>query len=214
MKGYYRDPERTAEVFTEDGWFRTGDLGEFDAEGRLFVKGRSKTVILGSSGENIYPEAIESVINQFTEVEESLVIQEGSRLVARVKLDYEKLSESARSMAGDAARRAGDAVGAAADAAGHAADAAGHAAGNAADHAKTYLHDLRKNLNERLSSFNRISEVREQEEPFVKTPTSKIKRYLYQRKDGDDGDDVHADASEDETRTDGGDNSGEPSKET
>lgn len=119
---------------------------------------------------------IESVINQFTGVEESLVTQEGSRLVARVKLDYEKLSESARSMAGDAARRAGDAAGAAAD-----------AAGNAADHAKTYLNDLRKRLNERLSNFNRISEIREQEEPFAKTPTSKIKRYLYQRKHGEDG---------------------------
>jgi long-chain acyl-CoA synthetase len=200
MKGYYRDPERTAEVFTEDGWFRTGDLGELDAAGRLFVKGRSKTVLLGSSGENIYPEAIESVINQFTGVEESLVTQEGSRLVARVKLDYENLSDSARSMAGDAARRAGDAAGAAAD-----------AAGNAADHAKAYLNDLRKRLNERLSSFNRISEIREQEEPFAKTPTSKIKRYLYQHKHGGDSTDGGESGDNPDTGSGGPDGSSEKS---
>jgi long-chain acyl-CoA synthetase len=169
MKGYYRDPERTAEVFTDDGWFRTGDLGSFDGQGRLYVQGRSKTVILGSSGENIYPEAIESVINQFSGVEESLVLQEGSRLVARVKVDYENLTEGAKNMAHSAARRAGEAVEAAAEAAGH-----------AGDHAKTFLDDLRKKVNDRLSSFSRISEIREQDEPFAKTPTSKIKRYLYQ----------------------------------
>lgn len=196
MKGYYKDPERTAEVFTEDGWFRTGDLGEFDDAGRLFVKGRSKTVILGASGENIYPEAIESVINQFFGVEESLVVQEGSQLVARVKLDYEKLSENARSFAESAVKRAGQAANAAAGAASHAAGAASHAAGNAADHARSFLDDLRKRANERLSSFNRISEVREQEEPFQKTPTSKIKRYLYQRHGGGDHATEEANASE------------------
>lgn len=174
MKGYYLDPERTAEVFTEDGWFRTGDLGEFDAKQRLFVKGRSKTVILGSSGENIYPEVIESVINQFEGVEEALVVQEGNQLVARVKVDYEHLTENARQLAENAMKHAGNAL-----------NAAGNAAGNAADHAKTYLDDLRKRVNERLSSFNRISEIREQKEPFIKTPTSKIKRYLYQRKNDD-----------------------------
>ncbi len=174
MKGYYRDPERTAEVFTEDGWFRTGDLGSFDEKGRLYVQGRSKTVILGSGGENIYPEAIESVINQFIGVEESLVLQEGSHLVARVKVDYEHLAESAKTITQATLRRAGDAMGAAAE-------AAAEAAGHAGDHAKTFLDDLRKRVNQRLSSFSRISEFREQDEPFVKTPTSKIKRFLYQQ---------------------------------
>lgn len=174
MKGYYHDPERTAEVFTEDGWFRTGDLGEFDTQHRLFVKGRSKTVILGASGENIYPEVIESVINEFAGVEEALVVQEGNQLVARVKVDYDHLTENARQFAENAMKRAGQAINSAGS-------AASNAAGNAADHAKKYLDDLRKRVNERLSSFNRISEMREQKEPFVKTPTSKIKRYLYQR---------------------------------
>jgi long-chain acyl-CoA synthetase len=196
MKGYYLDPERTAEVFTDDGWFRTGDLGEFDQSGNLFVKGRSKTVILGSSGENIYPEAIESIINQFIGVEESLVVQEGSKLVARVKVDYEHLSDAARNMADSAVRRAGQAAGAAAD-----------AAGNAADHAKTFLDDLRKRVNERLSAFSRITEIREQDEPFVKTPTSKIKRYLYQRGHGEktEGNDESDRDKSDSDRTGGDD---------
>ncbi|MFW6228207.1 MAG: AMP-binding protein [Alkalispirochaeta sp.] len=193
MKGYYLDPERTAEVFTEDGWFRTGDLGEFDESGNLFVKGRSKTMILGSSGENIYPEAIESIINQFIGVEESLVVQEGSKLVARVKVDYEHLSDAARNMAGSAVRRAGQAAEAAAD-----------AAGVAADHAKSFLDDLRKRVNERLSGFSRITEIREQDEPFVKTPTSKIKRYLYQRGNGEKTED--GEKTQDGEKTEDGEN--------
>ena len=59
MKGYYKKPELTQEVFSEDGWFKTGDLGSFDRKGRLSIRGRIKTMILGSSGENIYPEEIE-----------------------------------------------------------------------------------------------------------------------------------------------------------
>jgi long-chain acyl-CoA synthetase len=147
MKGYYRDPEQTAEVFTEDGWFRTGDLGEFDARGRLYVKGRKKTVIIGSSGENIYPEAIESVINQFRGVVESLVIEQGGRLIARVILDYEQLAEQLREYA---------------------------------DNTGAYLEQIRKDVNSRLTSFSRLTELREQKEPFEKTPTFKIKRYMYQ----------------------------------
>jgi long-chain acyl-CoA synthetase len=65
MKGYYKEPEMTMEVITHDGWFKTGDLGTIDSEGNLYIKGRLKNKILGASGENIYPEEIESVINNF-----------------------------------------------------------------------------------------------------------------------------------------------------
>ena len=86
MLGYYKDPERTASMFTSDGWFRTNDLACMDAKGRFSIKGRLNSVILGPSGENIYPEEIESVINGIAEVEESLVVQRGGRLVALIRL--------------------------------------------------------------------------------------------------------------------------------
>ena len=93
MKGYYRDPELTKNAFTEDGWFKTGDLFMMDKKGHLAIKGRSKNMILGSSGENIYPEDIEFVINQHPLVTESLVVEgEKSSLVAYVHLDEEKLA--------------------------------------------------------------------------------------------------------------------------
>ena len=173
MKGYYRDPEKTAEVMTEDGWFRTGDLGEFDAAGRLYVKGRSKTMILSSNGENIYPEAIEALINQFRAVSESLVVQRGTRLVARVRLDYETLTEQLKSWSGTASSVARSVVG-------RANGKASQAVTDAADRVNDYLEEIRKEVNARLSSFSRIAIMVEQTEPFEKTPTSKIKRFKYQ----------------------------------
>lgn len=86
MLGYYKDPERTKAAFTDDGWFRTKDLACVDSKGRFSIKGRLNTVILGPSGENIYPEEIENVINGMAEVEESLVIQSDGRLVALIRL--------------------------------------------------------------------------------------------------------------------------------
>src|SRR5690606_2892182 len=91
MRGYYNEPELTREAFTEDGWFRTGDLGVFDADGHLSIKGRLKNMIVGSAGENIYPEEIESVINTHRYVLESLVLQSKGRLVAKVHLNYEEI---------------------------------------------------------------------------------------------------------------------------
>ena len=75
MMGYYKDPEKTAEVLNDEKWFRTGDLGSFGADDYLYIRGRKKNLILGPSGENIYPEAIEAVINKADFVEESLVYQ-------------------------------------------------------------------------------------------------------------------------------------------
>ncbi|HQI48927.1 MAG TPA: AMP-binding protein, partial [bacterium] len=91
MKGYYRDPERTSSVLSEEGWFRTGDLGVFDENGYLYIKGRVKNMILGPSGENIYPEEIEEAINEHADVLESLVFDQGGQICARVYLNYEEL---------------------------------------------------------------------------------------------------------------------------
>lgn len=89
MLGYYKNEEATREVFTDDGWLRTGDLGIKDADGFLFIKGRNKTMLLGPNGQNIYPEEIEAKLNNMPYVLESLVLQQNSRLVALVCPDYE-----------------------------------------------------------------------------------------------------------------------------
>ncbi|MCP4643496.1 MAG: long-chain fatty acid--CoA ligase [bacterium] len=156
MKGYYKDPERTAQAFTEDGWFRTGDLGVFK-DGYLYMKGRLKNVIIGPSGENIYPEEIEAVINEEEFVLESLVFECGGKLVARVHLNYEELRENLEHLR-VSATQAGEQIG-------------------------QFLQDMREHLNGRLNVFSRIHEIIEQEEPFEKTPTQKIKRFLYAQPD-------------------------------
>lgn len=95
MKGYYKNPKATKEAFTEDGWLRTGDLGLVDEDGFLFIKGRSKTMLLGPSGQNIYPEEIEAKINNMPFVLESLVLQqEDGRLVALICPDYNEVDAS------------------------------------------------------------------------------------------------------------------------
>ena len=162
MKGYYRDPERTAEVIDDDGWFHTGDLGTIDPEGRLFIKGRAKNMILGPSGENIYPEAIESIINSFEYVEDSIVFQEQGELLARIHVNYDAFKENVQ----------------------RAADVAAGVPKSIGD----FLSELRRSVNDRLSSFSRIGTVIEQEEPFEKTPTNKIKRFLYDRLNRNDAD--------------------------
>lgn len=75
MTGYYKNPEATQEVFTKDGWLRTGDLGTMDDEGNIFIRGRLKTMILSSSGQNIFPEEIEAKLNNLPFILESLVIE-------------------------------------------------------------------------------------------------------------------------------------------
>ena len=91
MARYYKNPEATREVFTDDGWLRTGDLGTLDEQGNLFIRGRSKTMILSSSGQNIFPEEIEARLNNMPFVMESLVIEQEKRLIALVYADYEGL---------------------------------------------------------------------------------------------------------------------------
>ena len=92
MDGYYRNPEATAAAFTEDGWLKTGDLGVIDADGNIFIRGRSKNMILSSSGQNIYPEEIEAVVNNQPYVVESVVVDRASKIVALVYMDKDKLA--------------------------------------------------------------------------------------------------------------------------
>ncbi len=91
FQGYFKNEEATAETFTEDGWFRTGDMGVIDADGFLFIKGRNKCMILGPSGQNIYPEEIETVLNNISNVVDTLVVEENSALTALVYPDYAAL---------------------------------------------------------------------------------------------------------------------------
>ena len=90
MLGYYKNEEATRETLDKDGWYHTGDLGLMDAEGNVFIKGRSKNMLLGSNGQNIYPEEIEDKLNSMTMVTESVVVQDGDKLVGLVFPDFDE----------------------------------------------------------------------------------------------------------------------------
>ena len=94
MKGYYKNPSATDAAFTEDGWLRTGDLGILDSENRLYIKGRIKTMLLGANGQNIFPEEIETRLNNMSYVSESLIIKRQNRLVALVYPDMHEMEET------------------------------------------------------------------------------------------------------------------------
>ena len=95
MSGYYKNDEATAAAFTKDGWMRTGDLGLLDKKGNIFIKGRSKNMILSANGQNIYPEEIEAVVNNQPYVIESVVVSRGAKLVALIYMDAEKVKAEA-----------------------------------------------------------------------------------------------------------------------
>lgn len=99
MKGYYKNPEATKDTFTEDGWLKTGDLGTIDENNRIYLRGRSKTMILGASGQNIFPEEVEARLNNMPYVMESLVVVRDGKLVALVYPDYEAMDSSGISSA-------------------------------------------------------------------------------------------------------------------
>jgi len=161
MKGYYKDPEMTAEVITPDGWFRTGDLGVLDNNNYLYIKGRLKNMILGASGENIYPEEIESVINNFRYVTESLVIQQKGKLVALVHLNMEELEKKYQNLKHDVARQTQD------------------MSKLIEEKKNELLAELQDYVNSKVSKYCRINKVVSQPSPFQKTATLKIKRFLY-----------------------------------
>ncbi len=93
MTGYYKNPEATKAVFTEDGWLRTGDLGIIDRDGNIFIRGRNKSVIIGASGQNIYPEEIEGKLNNMPGVSESIVVDRAGKLIALVFPDFKAVQE-------------------------------------------------------------------------------------------------------------------------
>jgi long-chain acyl-CoA synthetase len=90
MLGYYKNDEATAETLDKEGWYHTGDLGTMDYEGNVFINGRSKNMLLGPSGQNIYPEEIEDKLNSMTMVVESVVVQRDNKLVGLVYPDYDE----------------------------------------------------------------------------------------------------------------------------
>jgi len=153
MMGYYKDPDKTAEVLDEDGWFNTEDIGYIDEDGYFFMSGRAKNIIVGPSGENIYPEQIEAAINAHNLVADSLVYDNEGVLTARIYLDYDKLDEvyGVRQKTETKMR----------------------------EKVVEILEEIRAEVNVSVSSFSRIKKIVEQREEFVKTPTKKIKRYLY-----------------------------------
>ena len=90
LLGYYKNEEATAQAIDKNGWFHTGDLGTMDADGNVFIRGRSKNMLLGSNGQNIYPEEIEDALNSLNLVAECLVVQRDEKLVGLVYPDYEE----------------------------------------------------------------------------------------------------------------------------
>jgi len=151
MRGYYDDPDASAEALTEDGWLITGDLGSFDDAGNLHIRGRSKNVIVMANGENVYPEPIEHKINAYSWVVESLVVENNGKLDAWVYPDYEFI----------------DAV------------TEGQSRVKRREYIDKVCETLRKEVNTQVSTASRLMRIVERREPFIKTATHKIKRYLY-----------------------------------
>ena len=149
MLGYYKDPVRTKSVFTEDGWFRTNDLAVQDEKGRFYIKGRKNNMILGPSGENIYPEEIENVINNVEGVTESIVVERNGRLVALVQpaenfIEWDNESEDKIYEKLDA-----------------------------------WKDKLLKMVNKNVNKSSQVSSIEVMKEPFEKTATQKIRRFKY-----------------------------------
>jgi len=145
MLGYYKNEEATREVIDADGWLHTGDMGVIDKDKFIYIRGRKKTMLLGPSGQNIYPEEIEAKLNTLPFVQESLVLQKEGKLVALVYPDYE------------AADREHVPV----------------------EKLNEVMEKNRKQLNEHLPQFSKIAQIKLYPREFEKTPTKKVKRFLY-----------------------------------
>ena len=152
MMGYYKDFDRTQQVLSADGWFRTGDLASVDKKRRYYIKGRMGTVILGPSGENIYPEEIENVINNINGINESLVVERGGHLIALVHFEDNVLDwnyENQDRFVEELDRR---------------------------------KQEILNFVNSHVNRSSHIKEVQVEKQPFAKTATMKIKRFLYKQK--------------------------------
>jgi len=156
MLGYYRDPERTRSVLTDDGWFRTNDLACQDSKGRYYIKGRLGNMIVGPSGENIYPEEIEQVINTFSGVNESLVVERNGKLVALVKFDDNVL---------DWNQEREDKF---------------------FDNLQSMKQAVLEYVNKHVSKQSKIGEVEAMKDNFEKTATHKIRRFKYKENQSDE----------------------------
>jgi len=153
MIGYYKEKERTDEVLDKEGWLNTGDLGYVDEMGILTISGRSKNVIIGASGENIYPESIEAVIEQHPLVIDSMVYEVDKKLVAKIYIDYDLFDQQHNLKTQSDLDLHKDIL--------------------------ELLDNIKIESNRQLSTFSKLNVVIEQSEPFIKTPTKKIKRYLH-----------------------------------
>ena len=156
MLGYYKDPERTLQVLDDEGWFHTNDVATVDEQGNYYIKGRLNNTILGPSGENIYPEEIEQVINNFEGVEESLVMKRDGKLVALVKfsdnaLDWDQATEDKWFEELEVRKKA-----------------------------------VLDWVNKKVGKNSKIGEVDAMKEPFEKTATQKIRRFKYKDSHGDE----------------------------
>ncbi len=150
MLGYYRDPERTRAALTDDGWFRTNDLASVDSKGRYYIKGRLGNMIVGPSGENIYPEEIEQVINNMRGVNESIVIERDGKLVALVKFDEDIIDW-------DAIEKEEKFF----------------------ENLENWKKKVMEYVNKRVGKQSNIGEVDAMKEDFEKTATQKIRRFKY-----------------------------------
>ena len=161
MIGYYKNPEATAEAFTEDGFFRTGDLCCFDKDGWLYIKGRCKNMILGPNGENIYPEDIENVLNSHVFISESVVTEMDGKLVALVHFDTEAIEAKYAELVDNWHKKKHEFT----------------------LFKEDLMNEVKQWVNERVNRNSKISEVVEEEQEFEKTATKKIRRFLYTKRD-------------------------------
>lgn len=145
MLGYFKNESETSRTLDSEGWYHTGDLGVIDADGNLFIRGRSKNMLLGASGQNIYPEEIEDRLSTLPYINESIVIQKGDKLYALIHPDYDEVKRDGLDENG----------------------------------LRSAMEQNRKDLNEMVASYERISGFKIYEEEFEKTPKRSIKRYLY-----------------------------------
>jgi len=193
MVGYYKNPQATEQAFTADGWFRTKDLGVIDKEGRLYIKGRVSNMILGPSGENIYPEEIESIINGHWMVAESVVTESKGKLVARVYLNPERIKALKEAKE--------EAIAAYYETKGNISKSFEEKKEEFSKTKDELMHsydekreeiikvfnekleqikkEISEYVNSRVNKFSKISSVHDHPEQFEKTATHKIKRYKY-----------------------------------
>lgn len=200
MTGYYKNEEATREVFTEDGFFRTGDLGYIEEDGWLHIKGRLKNMIVGANGENIYPEDIESVLNNYGLVAESVVTEQDGRLVALVHFDKdavearykefkaslaaksEEWSETFTTKKEEWGKKMDKTIASGKEEWNKKMDEFSTKKEEWNKFMEQTLSDIKKYVNERVSTSSRVDSVVEEKEEFIKTPTKKIKRFLYTKK--------------------------------